>query len=193
MKGGVRKKEYSIFTRSNFIVLPILGWYFGGAILLVVGVCLAIAIDVLFPKWKWELTWQDIDRALKNIYRYGSNPCELCILVEHRKIFVYRDERGDPDDCGGVRMAVRIPLKDWADLYNKNELSELMHRYGYMGMYSKNRGPEAYVLYSKDGPNDCKRILKEMFEKSVDGLRPDIYAKSVVNSKKNIWFDHSRA
>lgn len=190
MKGGVRKKSYSLFTRSNFVLLPILGWYFGGAAFLIIGICLAIAIDVFFPTWKYELSWHDIDVALHNIYKYGSNPCELCFRISNRRLYIYRDEQGDRQE-ESIRMAVRIPLKDWSDIYNKEDFSELMKKFGYMGIYSKNRGPEAYVIFTSDGTDACKEILKTLFEKSAGGLRPDIYARSVVNAKKNIWIDHS--
>jgi hypothetical protein len=60
-------------------------------------------------------------------------------------------------------------------------------------MYSNNRGPESYDIFTRIGHEleDCKGLLKTLFEKSVGGLRPDIYAQSVVNTKKNIWIDHS--
>lgn len=189
MKGGARKKSYSLFTRSNFVLLPILGWYFGGAAFLIIGICLAIAIDVFFPTWKYELSWHDIDVALHNIYKYGSNPCELCFRVDNRKVFVYRDERGN--EKRPIRMSIRIPLEDWSDLFDKEGFSKLLHKFGGMGLYSKDRGPECYGLFPKGGQEDCKEILKILFEKSVGGLLPDIYARSVVNAKKNIWIDHS--
>jgi hypothetical protein len=192
MKGGVRKKEYSVFVISNFVTLPLIGWYFGGALPALIGLSVALMIDVFFPTWKYELTWNDIDLALNNIYEYGSNPCELCFRISDRKLYIYRDEQGDHQE-ESIRMAVRIPLKDWLDIYSKEEFSQLMKKFGYMGIYSKNRGPEAYVIFTSDGADDCKKILKTLIEKSVGGLRPDIYAQSVVNAKKNIWVDHSQA
>lgn len=190
MKGGVRKKEYFILVISNFITFPIIGWYIGGIVPALIGFSIALIIDRFFPTWKYELTWSDIDLALYNIHKYGSNPCELCFQVGERRAYIYRDEKGNEDDP--IRMAARIPLNDWSDIYNKEDFSELMKKFGYMGTYSKNRGVEAYVIFTSNGAADCKEILKVLFQKSVGGLRPDIYARSVVNAKKNIWIDHSQ-
>ena len=190
MKGGVRKKEYFILVISNFITFPLIGWYIGGIVPALIGFSIALMIDRFFPTWKYELTWNDIDLALKNIYIFGSNPCELCFRINKRKLYIYGDEQGDPQE-ESIRMAVRIPLKDWSDIYSKEEFSQLIKKFGYMGIYSKNRGPEAYVIFASNGTYDCKEMLKTLFEKSVGGLRPDIYARSVVNVKKDIWIDHS--
>jgi hypothetical protein len=197
MKGGVRKKGYSIFILSNFVSLPLLGWYFGGAIFLIIGLCLAIAIDIFFPTWKYELTWRDIELALKNIYKYGSNPCELCIRVGERRIFVYRDEK-DTTRRGGppskrTRMAICMPVADWSDLLTDDDYDKLFKLHGGKAMFSNNRGPESYDIFTRIGREleDCKDLLEALFEKSIGGLRPDIYARSVVNAKKNIWINHS--
>jgi hypothetical protein len=189
MKGGVRKKEFFILVISNFITFPLIGWYIGGIVPALIGFSIALIIDRFFPTWKYELTWSDIDLALYNIYKYGSNPCELCFLVGNRKVFVYRDERGN--EKRPIRMSIRLPLEDWSDLFDKKGFSKLLHEFGGMGLYSKDRGPECYGLFPRGGREDCKEILKVLFQKSVGGLRPDIYARSVVNAKKNIWIDHS--
>lgn len=188
MKGGVRKKGYSIFLISNFLTLPVIGWIMGGLLPAFIGFIIALIIDVLFPTWKHELSWNDISLALGNIYRYGSNPCELCFIVGNRKVFVYRDERGN--EKRPIRMSIRVPIDDWSDLFDKEGFSKLLHTFGGMGFYSKDRGPECYGLFPRGGQDDCKEILKILFEKSVGGLRPDIYARSVVNAKKNIWINH---
>ena len=197
MKGGVRKKEYFILVISNFITFPLIGWYIGGIVPALIGFSIALIIDRFFPTWKYELTWSDIDLALNNIYKYGSNPCELCIRVGKRRIFVYRDEkdttrRGGPPSTR-IRIAVCIPLADWSDLLTDDDYDKLFRLYGGKAMYSKNRGPESYDIFTRIGREleDCKELLKSLFEKSVGGLRPDIYARSVVNAKKNIWIDHS--
>lgn len=191
MKGGMISKKLDILLLINYFIFPLIGWYFGGILIAIAGLLFAYLIDIFAPKWKHELTWQDIDIALKNIYRYGKNPCDLCFYVKNRKVYIYRDEQGDHQE-ESIRMAARIPLKDWSDIYSKEEFSQLMKKFGYMGIYSKNRGPEAYVIFTSNGADDCKEMLKILFEKSVGGLRPDIYARSVVNAKKNIWIDHSR-
>jgi hypothetical protein len=182
-------KKLDILLLINYFIFPLIGWHFGGILIAIAGLLIAYLVDIFAPKWKHELTWQDIDIALKNIYKHGKNPCELCFQVGERRVYIYRDEKGDEDDP--IRMAVRIPLKDWSDIYNKEDFSQLMNKFGYMGIYSKNRGPEAYVIFTSNGADDCKEILKTLFERSVGGLRPDIYARSVVNAKKNIWIDHS--
>ena len=183
-------KKLDILLLINYFIFPLIGWHFGGILIAIAGLLIAYLVDIFAPKWKHELTWQDIDIALQNIYKHGKNPCELCFQVGKRKVYIYRDEKGNEDDP--IRMAARIPLNDWSDIYNKEDFSELMKKFGYMGTYSKNRGAEAYVIFTSNGAADCKEILKVLFQKSVGGLRPDIYARSVVNAKKNIWIDHSQ-
>jgi len=189
MKGGVRKKEYFILVISNFITFPLIGWYIGGIVPALIGFSIALIIDRFFPTWKYELTWSDIDLALNNIYKYGSNPCELCFRVGNRKIFIYRDERGS--DKKPIRMSVRLPISNWSDIFADDNFHKLVDLFGGKGIYHDNRGPDSYGIFPRRGVQGCKDILKFLFEKSVGGLRPDIYARSVVNAKKNIWIDHS--
>ena len=89
-------------------------------------------------------------------------------------------------------MSVRIPLEDWSDIFDEEGFSKLLHKFGGMGLYSKDRGPECYGIFPRGGMEDCKEILKILFQNSVGGLRPDIMAQSVINTKKVIWLDHSQ-
>lgn len=189
MKGGIRRKEFAIFVYGNFIVLPAVGWIFGGFYLAIAGFIIALVIDAFFPTWKSELTWKEIDRALNNIYKYGRNPSEMCIRVGDRRIYVYRDGKGK--NKRPIRMAISTPLKDWVGLLNEEDYKELLRRYGTMWLHSNQRGPESYDIFVKNGPDDCRAILEFLFLKSVGGLRPDIYAQSVVNADKNVWVEHS--
>lgn len=191
MKGGVRKRSFYIFILSNFLTLPALGWHFGGIFLSAIGFLVALIIDKLFPTWKFELNWEDIDNALRNIYQFGNNPCDLCFLIGNRKLYVYRDEKGTKNEP--TRLAVRIPLVYWLDLYTKDELIEKFKSYRELGMFCQNRGTESYVIFTKSGKRveNCKIILKILFEKAAGGLKQEIYASSIVNSSRNIWAKHS--
>jgi hypothetical protein len=188
MKSGVIKKHYYIILAGNYFLLPIIGWRVGGILPAIVGVILAYLIDIFFPKYQYELTWYDIDLALKNIYQYGNNPCELCFRVKKKKIYVYRDEKGNSQEP--IRMAVSMPLLMWKDLYDDGDFHHLIDEYGGKGMYCNNRGPESYVIFPRGGLEGCKSVLRLLFEKAVGGLQPDIYAESTVNSTKNIWLEH---
>ena len=194
MKGSARKQEYRVFLLSLYIIFPLLGWYFSGIIMAVIGLVVAYHVDLLFPKWKYELSWQEIEMALDNIYKYGNIPCELTFLVDNRRIFIYRDERDfsrkkQPSKMT-TRIGVRIPVEDWSDLYTEDEFRQFQNRYGGVGIFSSNRGPRAFLLFPKGEVGGCIKILHDMFEKSVGGLKPDIMAKKFVNSKKVIWIDH---
>jgi hypothetical protein len=188
MKGNVRKKSYSVFIWSNFITLPALGWYIGGIVPALIGLALAITIDALFPTWKYELTWKDIGLALKNLRKYGDNPCELCFRIGKKKIFVYRDENGSDEEP--LRMAVRIPYDDWEGFFGEEGIEEIVDDFGGMGMDCEGRKPSSYIIFPATGLEGCKDILSMMFEKAVGGLRPDIYARGIVSARKNIWVDH---
>jgi hypothetical protein len=198
LKGRLISKKLDMLLLINYFLFPIIGWYFGGILIAIAGLLIAYLVDIFTPKWKHELTWKDIDIALVNIYEYGKSPCELCIRADNRRIFIYRDERDDSRRDGPpitrIRMAVCMPLADWSDLFTENGYRQLLHKYGGKGMYSNNRGPKSYDIFMKNGREieDCKELLKLLFEKSVGGLRSNIYARSVVNAKKNIWFDHSK-
>lgn len=188
MKNKVRDKFYNILLICLYIILPIIGWQIGGIYFAGFGLIVAYLTDFFFPKWQYELTWKDIDLALYNLEKYGRNPSELCFRVDGRKIFIYRDEKGN--EKRPIRMSVRLPLEDWSDLYDKEGFSNLLHKFGGMGLYSKHRGSESYGLFPRGGREDCKNILKMLFQNSVGGLRPDIIAQSSVNTKKVIWLDH---
>lgn len=189
MKGRAKNKHYDLLLLGLYFILPVTGWQIGGILLAVIGVIVAYAVDFFSPKWKYDLTWKDIDLALYNLHRYGRDPSELCFFVENRKIYVYRDEKGGEKQP--IRMSVRMPLKDWSDIFDEKGFDNLLHKFSGMGLYSKDRGPECYGIFPKGGLEDCKEILRILFQKAVGGLRPEIMAQSTINTKKVIWLDHS--
>lgn len=87
-------------------------------------------------------------------------------------------------------MSVRMPLEDWSDIFDEEGFDKLLHEFRGMGLYSKDRGPECYGIFPRGGLEDCKEILKILFQRSAGGLRPDIMAQSVIGAKRNIWIDH---
>lgn len=190
MKGGTLKTEYSILLFSLYLILPFISWLIGGLLFIPFGLLIAYIIDFFFPKWQYDLSWQDIDRALNNIYKFGCSPCELCFLVGSRRIFIYRDEQIKyRKNIKIIRMSVRIPVSEWEDIFDEN-FDNLVELFGGRGFFSSNRRSYSYGIFPMEGGEGCKNILKYLFEKSVGGLRPDIYAESVVNAKKNIWIEH---
>lgn len=197
MKGGMISKNLDLLLLVNYFAFPVVGWFIGGILFAIGGLAVAYLADIFSPKWKHELTWRDFDIALNNIYKYGRSPCELCIRIGKRRIFVYRDEkdttRRDGPPSSRIRMAVCLPLKDWSDLLADDDYHQLFRLHGGKALYSNNRGPESYDIFIRIGQEieGCKALLKELFDKSAGGLRPDIYARSVVNAKKNIWIEHS--
>lgn len=191
MKGGVRKKVYSYLIIGGYVLLPFLGWVLQGFILTILGICLAFFIDIFFPTWKWELTWKDFDIALENIYIFGNNPCELGILIDNKTLFVYRDELGTNNKP--IRMSIRLPVADWAFLFENGDFNQLVDLFGGKGMYHKNRGLYSYGIFPQNGVDGCKQILRFIINKSEGEIHPYIYAKGSVNSKKNIWIDYSHS
>ena len=190
MKGGVIKRQYRIILIGNYFLFSFVGWHIGGVFFTISGFIIALLIDFYFPTYQWELTWHDIDLALNNIYKYGNSRCELCFRVGHRKVYIYRDERGSYQHP--IRMAIRIPLTNWEEFFLNGNFHQLVDKFGGWGMYSNIRG-KSYNLFTRipDHPPDiCKEVLKFLFEKAVGGLKPDIYAQSIVNSTKNIWLEH---
>lgn len=193
MKGGVRKKQFNILLICLYVSLPIIGWKVGGVLLAVAGLIAAYIVDFFFPKWKYDLTWKDIDLALNNLYKYGRNPTHLWFSVGDKKILVYRDQKGGEKEP--IRMAVSIPVNDWSDLLDQEDYHELVSKYGGKGVPSNFRGRKSYDIFTpieRKGPEDCKEMLKFLFQKAVGGLRPEIMAQSVVNTSKVIWLDHSQ-
>lgn len=191
MNGGVRKKQYNLLLVVFYLSLPIIGWKVGGILLAGIGLLSAYLIDFFFPKWKYDLTWKDIDCALYNLYKYGKNPSQLWFSVGNRKILVYRDENGG--EKKPIRMAVSIPTADWSDLLDQEDYHELVSKYGGKGVPANIKGKESYDIFAKidrEGPDDCKEILRILFQKAVGGLSPEIMAQSVINTEKIIWLDH---
>lgn len=193
MKGRAKNKYYDILLLVLYFILPAIGWFVHGIGLAIIGLIVAYGIDFFSPKWKSELTWKDIDLAIKNLYRYGRNPSLLWFCVGERKILVYRDEKGG--ETKPVRMAVSVPIDDWSDLLDQEDYHELVSKHGGKGIPSTYKGHEYYDIFTKidrEGPEDCKEMLKFLFQKAVGGLRPEIMAQSVANTSKVIWLDHSQ-
>ena len=91
---------------SNYLLFGFLGWLWGGILQAIFGVSLAMLIDGFFPKWTYELSWENINNAVRNHMKFGSDGSHLTFLIGRRKLHIYRDDKGDP-----YRLGVRIPLK----------------------------------------------------------------------------------
>lgn len=186
---SLHPEKYNFVFWLIFILFPLLGWRLGGWLYALLGVLIVILIDYLNPLWQSELTWNDIENALLNMYKYGRNPCELCFRVEKRKVYVYRDEKGHPKR-GPIRMSVRIPVNDWDDLFNDEGYAKLLNRFGGFGLFSDSRREPSYGIFPSGGCVDCKEILRILFVKAAGGLHPKISAKTKINSHKNIWIQY---
>jgi len=186
------QKQSDILLTCLYIILPIMGIYIGyvfsgylaSVIFAILGLIAAFIVDILMPRWKYDLTWGEIDIALNNMYKYGHIPSEICFRVGKRRIFVYRDERDNTrtgqKPSTRIRMAICIPLIDWSDLLTENDFDNIFKLYGGKSMYSSNRGPKSYDVFARIGQEveDSKGMLKYLFEKAVGGLRPEIMAES---------------
>jgi hypothetical protein len=188
---ALHHKEYKYFFWTFFFVIPATAWILGGFWFALAGLLIVILSDYFHPLWQSDLTWNDIDNALKNMYKYGRNPCELCFRVGKRKVYIYRDERGNPEK-EPIRMSVRIPLDDWKDHFNNEGYSKLLNKFGGFGLYSDDRKENSYGIFPSGGIDDCKEILRILFDKAAGGLKPDIFAKTAVNAHKNIWIQYDQ-
>ncbi len=151
------------------------------AIGLVVGLLLAMVIDLLSPKWAYELSWRDLDRALKNQYVYGCNGSLLCLRIGQRRLYVYRDEKGK-----GVRMGLRIPLKYWEDIFDQDRLKNLGEKFGGWWLFDKWKNKDCFVYFPEDGPDGCSRVLKHIITEAMGGITPNVYGQ-IDCAKVDIW------
>lgn len=184
-------KTYNKIFWPIFFIVLVAGWYFGGIWLALFLLISMVIIDIYKPLWQSELTWSNIDNALINIQKYGLNPCELCFKIEKRKVYVYRDERGSGKNP--IRMAIRIPISNWDDIIEADGYQSMSEHIGGVMQQSENKVPSIMIYATIDNQiADCKDLLKLLFDKAAGGLRPNIFAKTKVAAKKNIWMYYDK-
>lgn len=184
MKCTVKNNKINYFLNSLFLILPFLGFYLSGVVALL-GIGVAYIVERIYPKWVSGLNWNDINIAIQNVYNYGNNPCELCFMIDNRKIYVYRDQKEGP-----TRIGLRIPLKYWNDLFSEKQLEDLRKPFGGWAIYTTNRGPRSFLFFPNGDVESCVQVLKFLLEQCSKNLYSDLFAEAIVNSKKDIWKDH---
>lgn len=196
MKTKLLKRRYGILLAMFYVALTLFGWYLGrilfngylgGVVFAVIGFIVACIVDIFLPRWKYEITWADIDIVLRNIYEYGLERMEFWFRVSDRRIRLYRDSLGCEDSP--IRMEVSIPHKDWSDLLSQKDIDEFSRRCVCDIVSSKGLGEEHYFFVTKrERPDDCKAILKYLFDISAGGLTPEIMADSM----PYLWIDYEQ-
>jgi hypothetical protein len=181
MKKGIVDKPYKILLLSNYLSFGILGWLCGGMHQAIMGIALALLIDGFFPKWTYELSWKDINNAIKNHMKFGSNGTHLTFKIGGRKLHFYRDDKGDP-----YRLGVRIPLKSWEGVFEKNDIKSIVKQYGGMTIKDRWHFQDTIVYFPDNELEDCVKILRLFIEKTEGRLNPKISARSY-GYKKDIW------
>ncbi len=86
-------------------------------------------------------------------------------------------------------MSIRVPFKDWKDLFGYEDLKKIKVKFGGEAEECKYPHP-SYAFYPKNGMKDCKKILELFIQKGAGGLNSNVLARTSVNSKKNIWVKH---
>jgi hypothetical protein len=134
------------------------------------------------PKWGYELTWKDLKIGIENLYLYGLNGSQFCVKSGKRKIFIYRDEKGDP-----IRMGFMIPVACWKDIIDKSDFEKMAHRFESYYHFIIRNYKEQFAFFPYDhSPENCFRILKYILVNYGNGLDQKVIAR-VNGAKEDIW------
>jgi len=184
MKRGVCNKYITVWLLTNYLSIPFVGWHIWGFPTMMLGFILAFLIEGFFPKWAYELTWADIDRAIENIYYFGCSSSNICFLVGKRKIYVHRDELGHP-----IKMGLIIPLSDWSDIWDEEKMNKEVPGISWYG--NKWKRKECIFYTPINGRDNSRFVLQKLIEQAEGHLHPGILAR-VDCAKKDIWKEHEK-
>jgi len=182
MRVGVVDKRIKCLVIGAYVVLPAMGYIVMGLLLSILGLFIANTIDRIMPKWGYDLSWKDIEIGITNLYKYGLDGSLFCVKKDKKKIFIYRDEKGDP-----VRMGFMIPVACWKGIIDKSDFESLAIRFESYYHFIVKDHKEQFAFFPYDhSPENCLRILKFILENYSNGLNHNVLAR-VDGAKEDIW------
>lgn len=187
MKKGYVDKKISFSIVFLYVFFGVSGWFIGGILYVFIGLLLVFLIDEIFPKWAYDLTWEDIELALDNLGKYGATGSHMSFKIKNRKFFIYRDANGKKGIL--YRYALRIPLKHWEDIYNLQDIEDIYKSIGGMRVINDCKGLECYSCFPRNNLEDCKKVLKKFINAVSADIREDVFAR-VDFAKKNVWIKY---
>lgn len=186
MRRGVVDKHVWILRGLLLIGLPAVSWYLTGIPGVVVGLILALLLDGFLPKWTSNLKWRDVELALHNLYDYGYSGSTLCFrLAQKRRVYIYRDEKGDP-----IRMGIKVPLANWNDFFTDSQMKDIGDTFGGWWFFEDSTTHKCLVYFPAQGRKGCLDFLRWLITHS-DGELHDAILARVNCAKKNIWRKHT--
>lgn len=184
MQRGIVDKKVLAIIGVLYVLLPLIFWYFGNAFFIPVGLLIAYAIDRLTPKWVYDLSWEEIDLALKNLGPYGVTVSHLIFRIKGRKFFIYRDLKGKP-----YRYVLRIPIDHWQDVYDKEDIERIFKDNGGWWSPDKYKGLRCLSYFPKNNMETCKIVLQKFIKDASADLKKDVFAQ-VDYAKRDVWVRH---
>lgn len=185
MKTWDYKSEHVKWSvRSSYILLPLVGWYAGSYWGALIGFGLAHVVDMYWPRWKGSLTWEEINRVIGNFYKHGTDHGRLIFWDARsgREFHLYRG----PIFNFGVRLALEVPGRAWADVLTK-ENQDYLNQFGVTFWHTVRFRKYFYVVVPDiDQSKKAVSLLKEICELGRVDFKSDVLARCNA-AKKNPW------
>lgn len=183
MKKGVIRGGWRFFLWATYMIAPVIGYWYGGPVWCLCGIGSAVLIEGFLPKWVYDISPKDIEKAIRDQFSYGCNGSRLYIDMAGRPIVVYRDEKQDY-----VRMGVSLPLKDWDSILSMDCLEALAKRVNGWYVLDEWRGKRCFSCFPQNYLEGTVEFVNSVMKKHKLLHSGDIYAR-IDCVKKDIWAD----
>jgi len=176
MQVGMPIKKTVWALRFFSLLLLIFATCFWHGLGFLIALLFILFLAKVWPKWAYELAWDDIYMAICNLAVYGINGSRLHIHLKRRRIFVYKDIKNKK-----LRLAVVFFEKEWKDIFSKTQDVKYFAKQ-HNAVCNREYYPyrkHTFFLKPKDKANqekECFIMLKQLCELSGESLDPDVIA-----------------
>lgn len=105
-KEGLQKQA----ALAGYIIYPLFIGIFAGWLYSPMGLALAYLIDMLLPKWAYELKWQDVERIFRNMEVISPVGAKAAFEFGEKRIWLRKVELGNR-----VFLALNLYYSEWGD------------------------------------------------------------------------------
>ena len=186
MQVGMPRKKTVWLLRVFSLLLLIIATYFWHGLGFLSSLVFIVILAKVWPKWAYELSWDDIYMAICNLSKFGINGSRLHIHFQNHRIFVYKDIKNKK-----LRIVVMFFENEWNDIFSKSkEVKDFAKQNN--AVYNRDYFPyrkHTFFLKPKDRKNLEKEsliILKKLCNLAGETLTPDVIA-CVDSVKRFAW------